>query len=403
MANVYSEQYTDKLGPLREILGRSERTFPLLVIVINVDWYFRLHWLDRILMLKSSGFRIVVITNWSDPDFMRSVQDRGIICVHLEFSRRGKSILKEFRIWQSLYDALKGLSPSLIHNITVKPNIYGGIAARLLGIPTVSSVTGLGAVFCSKKIHYKIIQNTLLLAYRVICNPSTSRVFFENIADQALFLRRGVVPINKTVKLQGAGVDLSVFRPYPEPSENSGVIILFAARLLKSKGLQSLVDAVAELRSSGQSVTLCVAGIFDNEADDAISVEEIKHWEHAGFIEWLGQREDMQDIIAGSHIVCLPTTYGEGIPRILIEGAACGRPLVATNIAGCNEIIEDGVNGFLIGPSRTLKDCLSQLINDSTLRNRMGEAGRRRVLNDYSQEAVVAKTISTYIEILDYK
>ncbi len=374
---------------------------PLIVYVVNVGWYFRLHWLDRMLAVQKSGFSVAVITCWEDLDggVLHNLEKSGIRCFHVPFTRRGISIWQEISAYRALYSVLRSLRPSLVHNVTIKPNIYGGIVARQLRIPSISSVTGLGVVFSSRDVKLKLLRSAVLAVYRWVSRPSTSRVLFENRDDLALFVAKRVVPLHKTVKVSGAGVNMSCFQPGPEPSSGT-VTVLFAARLLREKGLPELVESIRELRARGCKVIAQVAGIFDDAASDAISENEILGWQREGLVDWLGQRSDMQSVIRNSHIVCLPTTYGEGIPRILIEGAACGRPLVATDTPGCNEIIEDGVNGFLVRPElgRGLSERLETLVGDKLLRARMGQAGRAKVVDGYSEQAVVASMLAVYDE-----
>lgn len=369
----------------------------LIVYVVNAGWYLRLHWLDRILAIQQTGMRVAVVTNWDDDELVMSLEQRGIRCIHVPFSRRGISLFREVGAYRKLYHVLKELRPDLIHNVTVKPNLYGAMAACRLGIPAASSVTGLGVIFSSKSWQFRIMRSIVLMAYRWTNQSPANRVLFENRDDRALFVVKQVLPMDRTVKVPGAGVDVSFYRPSPEPNSET-IVVLFAARLLREKGLPRLVEAIAGLQGEGYDVIARVAGIFDDVAPDAISDREIRDWQQAGLIEWLGCRDDMQDVICQSHIVCLPTTYGEGIPRILIEGAACGRPLVATDISGCNEIIEDGVNGFLVRPEigHTLSERLAQLSSDRSMRKRMGMAGRAKVVKNYSQEAVVATMLTTY-------
>jgi glycosyltransferase involved in cell wall biosynthesis len=233
--------------------------------------------------------------------------------------------------------------------------------------------------------------------YRCIANSTSSFFLFENRSDLNLFVSSHILSIKRAVQIAGAGVDIYKYFPKSEP-DAACIKVLFAARLLKEKGLDDLVCAVKSLQNRGCIIRIYVAGIHDEADPDAIPFSQICEWQEEGYLQWLGTRNDMSNVIGDCHIVCLPTRYAEGTPRILIEGASCGRPLIAPNVPGCNEIIEDGINGLLYAKSGSpsLVDCLSILAVSPSTRYRMGVAGRHKVERCYSHHKVVSSTLEVY-------
>ena len=249
-------------------------------------------------------------------------------------------------------------------------------------IPVVCSITGLGVVFSHRSHKNRIIRLLISFCYRVISRNKKSILLFENNSDKELFISKNIVPEARAKRISGAGVDIEAYNHTYE-EDGSVVSILFAARLLADKGLKSLVEAVRIMRQRALSVELRVAGIFDESSQNAISRQEIKEWSDQEDIIWLGTRTDMSRLISSSSIVCLPTTYGEGIPRILIESCASGRAVVTTDVSGCNEFVIDGYNGLLVPPNDTpaLVEALTRLAESPSLRREMGINGRTLVWN----------------------
>lgn len=368
------------------------------VFVINVDWYFNLHWLERALFLVRNNYDVYVITKFQNEQLRELLSKKGIKCRSIELNRSSVNVLNELKCSISLYCALSKINPDLIHAVTVKPNIYSGLINRFFWKkPIVYSVTGLGAVFSSNGMKFLLIKKVITAIYRFI-SSNNSKFIFENGDDFNQFHELGILKENGVV-VKGAGVDINTFKPKPFLADNN---VLFAARLLKDKGLDTLIESVEILKNKGVDIKLNVAGIIDNDVNDAISIHELEALHNKGTINWLGSRTDMVDLINENNVVCLPTRYGEGVPRILIEGAACGRALVATDMSGCRDIVVDGKNGFLVPPSdsKMLAKKLAILLNDKLLCEEFGRFGRNLVERHYSNELVFSKTISIYRELL---
>ncbi|MEZ8695449.1 glycosyltransferase family 4 protein, partial [Vibrio splendidus] len=319
-------------------------------------------------------------------------------CHQLSLKRKSVNIFKELFILSELKNLLTSINPDLIHCVTVKPNIYTGVLNRLyLKKPIIYSVTGLGAIFSSSSFKFKILKKIVSCLYRFI-SINSSRIIFENNEDYELFNELEIIRNGNGVVIKGAGIDLDRFLPSPPPYNRT---VLFAARLLRDKGLHELVEAKKILSSRGINFVLKVAGITDKDVSSAISMQQIDSWSGNGDIVWLGNVSDMPNLIKTCDIVCLPTTYGEGVPRILIEAASCQRAIITTNVVGCREIVSDEYNGLLVEPSnsKALANALETLLSDNKKIKSFGINSRKKVEDEFSQELVFEKTLKVYDQL----
>lgn len=373
--------------------------FKSVLFIINVDWYFNLHWLERVEYFKSLGYSIHIISNFNDENIKNGLLAKGFQCHHLAVKRKSIHIFNEFISFYQLRKLLKAINPDLIHSITVKPNIYAGLLNRLfLHKPIIYSITGLGAVFSSSAYKFIVLKRLIIVLYEFI-STRQSHFVFENSEDRELFKSLGILKYSNGTVIKGAGIDLNRFKPSLPPKNGS---ILFAARLLQDKGLGCLVEAQKLLKQRGCHFSLNVAGIIDNDVSSAIPLSQIEAWAKNGDINWLGNVKDMPNLISQNDVICLPTTYGEGVPRILIEAASCQRAIVTTDVAGCREIVSHDFNGYLVVPNdpSSLADHLEALIGDSNKLIKFGENGRKKVEQEFSQEMVFEKTLNVYQALL---
>ena len=367
-----------------------------LLYVVNVDWYFNLHWLDRARYFMNKGYDVHLATYFSSAKLKQKFQSIGINCQDIPFKRKSLNPFNEIKTILSIKQTARTIKPDLIHCITIKANIYAGLFTS--STPMIYSITGTGSVFSSKRLPFVLVNPLCKKLYKVIGKQSSSHFIFENQYDCDLFTSFRIINDNASV-IKGAGVDLNVFKPSELPQTHT---ILFAARLLKAKGLFTLIDAVKQLEYQGQPLTLLVAGICDNDAFDAISTQYLEHLDKKGTLRWLGNVKDMPSLISQSDIVCLPTQYGEGVPRILIEAAACGRPIVATDVAGCRDIVEHKKNGFLVPTkeSQSLAEALKTLLNNNGLCSKFSKFGRKKAVSEFSNEVVFSSTERVYKQLL---
>ncbi|MEZ8916213.1 glycosyltransferase family 4 protein [Vibrio lentus] len=369
-----------------------------LVYVINVDWYFRLHWLERAEYFQSLGFDIHIVSSFSNDEIKNELASKGFICHQLSVKRKSVNFFREVVSVYSLKKILDEIEPELIHCVTIKPNIYMGLLNRVFFYkPIIYSVTGLGAVFSSNSIKFNLLKYIITTLYKCI-SISKSRFIFENSEDYKLFDEIGVLKYENGRVVKGAGIDLARFSPSMSPLNKN---VLFGARLLNEKGLACLVEAKQILESQGVEFTLNVAGIIDSDVSSAIPLSQVEAWARSGDINWLGNVQNMPKLIKENDIVCLPTTYGEGVPRILIEAASCQRAIITTDVVGCREIVSHNVNGLLAQPGDaiSLANCLRALLENDEKTLEFGVKGRQKVETEFSQEMVFEKTLKVYDEL----
>jgi glycosyltransferase involved in cell wall biosynthesis len=301
-----------------------------------------------------------------------------------------------------LFRLFRRLRPDLVHLVTPKPVLYGGIAARFAGIDAVvAAVSGLGHVFSSDGGVAHLARPIVTTLYRFALEREHVRVIFQNPDDRAMFVRIGAVTQERAVTIRGSGVDLAAFRPAPEPGGTP--VVTFAARLLKPKGVHEFVEAARRLRARGVAARFLLAGEIDPDNPTSVTREEIEQWRVGGLIEVLGQRRDIANVFAASSLVVLPSYYAEGLPKVLVDAAACGRPIITTDWPGCRDAIEPGVTGLLVPPRDpgALADAIADLLADRARRQRMGVAARALAEREYSIHGITGAHLNVYAELLD--
>lgn len=367
---------------------------PTLVFLIMEDWFFVSHFQLRALAAKQAGWRVVIISRPNAPETAQQIAAAGLEFIPANLDRKRLNPFKElaFSFW--LAGIYKQLKPDVVHHIALKPIIFGGIAMRLAGVPAVlNAPIGMGFVFSSKKILAKILKPMVSLGLRATMNTESGLAVFENPDDLHAMVEAGMVQQSRTRLIRGAGVDITSFAPAPEPG---GIVkIALAARMIREKGIAEFVEAARLLRGQAE---FWLAGAPDLSNPNPVTADELQSWQAEGLIKWLGPVKDMAGLMRQIHIFTLPSTYREGLPKVVLEAMAAGRPVVATDIPGCREAVLDGQTGFLVPPrdAQALADALGKLISDSGLRQNFGAAGRERVEQNFSDEIVCQKTLSVY-------
>ena len=330
---------------------------------------------------------------------MSKLEEAGFRHISFDFSRKGINPIKETGTIRRIRRIYEEEQPDLVHHFTIKCVIYGSLAAQGLGIRSiVNSITGLGFVFLSNKPHVAMIRQVVKKMYKKALDGS--QVIFENPDDRALFLRMGLVHESNSHVILGTGIDTDIFVPVQPP--NSIPLTILPARMIWDKGIREFVEAATRIKEEGVKARFALIGSNDKGNPTCISFDQLTQWQKEGNVEWWGWQDDVPTIISMSHIVCLPS-YREGLPKILIEAASCGRPIVTTDVPGCREVVTDGENGFLV-PAKDpekLKEALMKLIADEDLRNTMGEASREKAVHCFSNEIVNEGIYSIYQKALD--
>lgn len=366
-----------------------------ILFFVTEDWFVCSHWLPLIEGAKETGFEVAVVTRTNRH--AEKIMQHGIRVIPFDISRRGSNIFREFKAILRLMQIYRKEQPNVVHHVAMKPMLYGSLVSHVMRVPhTVNWVAGMGWLFISNNWRAKVLRVVIRKVLGILLRGTS--VIVENKDDQAIIANIGVA--NQHIHLiRGAGVDTLLYAPSPEPD---GVpLVVLPARMLWDKGVGEFVDAATRLKKRRVNARFVLVGEPDAENPASVSAEQLIIWQKEGAVEWWGRREDMPQVLAQSHIVCLPS-YREGLPKSLLEAASCGRPIVTTNVPGCREIVCDEDNGLLVEArdAVALADALARLLADPELRQRMGQRGRERVLGEFSQERIVAQVLGLYRGIL---
>ncbi|NWB85482.1 glycosyltransferase family 4 protein [Pseudomonas gingeri] len=366
----------------------------VLLIVVNDPGFFLSHRLEIALAAKKNGYVVHVASMKGGA--VDVIRELGFLHHELPFSRSGRNPLKELLVLYFLWRLLWKIRPDLLHLVTIKPVIYGGIAARLAPVGgVVAAVSGLGFVFLSRGVKAVALRKFVVFFYRVAFGKRNLKVIFQNSDDRDLLVSLGALEYSRSILIRGSGVDLS---HYENTFERSGVpIVCLAARLLRDKGVVEFVEAAKLLRARGVSATFQLIGDIDPGNPTTITEEELKLWREEGVVQLLGFRKDVAQLFAHAHVVTLPS-YREGLPKVLVEAAACGRAVVTTDVPGCRDAIDVGKSGLLVPvqDAGALAAALELLITNSVMRRRMGEAGRVLAEREFAVEKIVQQHLSIY-------
>lgn len=380
-------------------VGTESRPWRLL-IVVNVSWFFVLHRLPIALMARERGAEVHVACG--EGDGTADIIARGFSFHALPITRKAVAPFRDLRALWALVRLYRRVRPDIVHHVTLKPILYGSIAARVAGVPAVvNAFAGLGFTFSGSSISAKLRQRLLELSLAVTLRFRRQAVVFENHDDLKLLTQAGAVPRRQSVVIAGVGVDTSDYQAAAEPSGPPSVVL--AGRMLREKGVEYFVAAAKLLKARGVDARFLLVGAPDPFNPGSILQSQLEAWHEEGVVEWQGFRRDMPRVMQEAHIVCLPTYYREGVPRILMEGAACGRPLVATDMPGCRDIVQHGINGLLVPPHdvQSLSTALEALIGDRELRCRMGKAGRALVETHFALPRVLEEFWRLYSTLRD--
>jgi len=325
------------------------------------------------------------------------------LAVHPFFVRRlSMHAGDEIRACLSLLRVYHRVKPVVVHHFCLKPAMYGGLVARIVGVPAmVTTLTGLGHAFTGRTVSTRMARLVAIGALRLAFAHHNHRLILQNKDDLTTLASKRVVDEHDAVVINGSGVDLAMFRPAPEPG--GPAVVLMACRLLWEKGVAEFVEAAQALRARGVQARFLLVGEPDHGHPSAVPVSLLNLWNASGDVEWLGWRDDVPELIRKSHVVCLPSYYGEGIPRILIQAAASGRPSVTTNSSGCRDVVRDGDNGFLVPPrdSGALVDAIAALLDSPSLRLTMGKRGRERAVEEFGMTRATDANVEVYCSLLN--
>ena len=367
--------------------------------VVNNPDFLISHRLDVCLKAQELGYKIHVIC--PNTVSVKKLTDLGFTVHLLEFGRDRKNPFAELKTIYLLTKLFKFIQPDLVHLITIKPYLYGGIASRLAKVPAVvSAVAGLGILFSSNALKYRLLRLGLYPLFKFAFGHQNQSVIFQNLDDKSALVNWNVVSDGQARMIRGSGVDLQTCPIVQEPE---GVpIIAFAARLLKDKGVEVFVDASKILKQRNIEARFWLIGEPDLGNANSVSQSQLVAWQKEGLVELFGFRKDIPQLFSQSNIVTLPSFYGEGLPKVLIEAAACQRAVVTTDHPGCRDAIEPNKTGLLvpIKNAHALADAIEYLINHSDERKLMAKSGRKLAEDIFDVNSVVEMHLVIYRELL---
>ena len=370
-----------------------------LLFVVNAPEFFLSHRLPLALAARDSGYSVQIVTGPGSA--CEQIKALGFVHHCLPISRSGtKPWLELYSLW-SLWRLLRWLKPDLLHLVTIKPVLYGGLIARLASVPAVvAAISGLGSVFVNRSRSTQWLRYGVELLYRLALGHPNLTAIFQNSDDRAVLIELGTLRKEQTILIRGSGVSLN---DHPVKPESEGKpVVTFASRLLKEKGVFEFVEAARILNERNIPSRFWLVGEPDHGNPSSISQEDVERWQKEGLIEIFGYRTDIPDVFSRTNLVVLPS-YREGFPKVLIEAAACGRAIVTTAVPGCRDAIKPNVTGLLVPAkdAKALADAIERLLSDSDLRQSMGAAGRKLAELEYGIDKVVEAHLKIYRELTE--
>jgi len=375
--------------------GRRSGLHKTIAIVINTSWNIFNFRVGLLKTLQSKGYKIIAIA--PRDEYSSKLEAFGFEYHEIKMNNKGTNPVEDAKLVYDFYKLYKQVAPDVILQYTIKPNIYGSMAAGILGIPVISNISGLGTVFLNDSFSSKIARMLYKIALKI-----PKKVFYQNSHDRELFIESKLVKEAKTDLLPGSGIDTEKFKPIEKELSKDGALrFLFIARLVKDKGLIEYVKASKQI-ANHEKVECCILGAFYPGNPTAITENEMETWEKEGILKYLGTSDDVKSIISNADCIVLPS-YREGLSRVLLEAASMAKPIITTNVPGCKEVVDDGINGYLcnIKDSDSLVEQMNKMILLSEEeRINMGKKGREKIIREFDEKIVIKKYEEAISKIL---
>lgn len=372
---------------------------PRLVYVVTEDWYFWSHRLDLARAAREAGYEVIVATRVTDHG--ERIRGEGFQLEPLEMVRRSRNPFREVMAIAELVRLYRRVRPDVVHHVAMKPILYGSLAAWCARAPAViNAFAGLGYAFMDER--NGLVRWCVKSALRIVLRLGRSVVLVQNRDDQDRLVGEGVVPASRTRLIAGSGIDIALYSLQPQPSGTS--VVVLPARMLWDKGVGEFVEAARSLKQKGVHARFILVGRRDEHNPAAIPESRLKEWVQEGVVEWWGHREDMPAVYAAAMLVVLPS-YREGLPKVLLEAAACGKAIVTTDVPGCREIVRDRFNGLLVAPkdSTALAMAMEELLSNQEARDVMGQRSRIRVMTEWSGPRITEQILGLYRDMVTVK
>ena len=366
-----------------------------LFIVVNQDWFFLSHRLPIGVAAKEDGYDVTIISE--DTGVSNKIRETGLKTIDLPINKAGTDIKDEIKTFFFLYKLFRREKPDIVHLVGLKTMLWGSLACRLAGVKAmVSAVCGLGVLFDEEHAH-SFMTRSILKVLRVTHNKKRLAVIFQNNDDKAIFLNAKIMKEEQCAFTNGSGINLQNYDYTPEPNDGP-IKVIFTARMVEDKGTMILIDAAKQLETEyrGKVQFLLCGGLDTNP--NGITKEMLESRCDSEYIQWLGHRKDVLELLKQSHIMAFPSWYREGLPKSVIEAEAIGRPVVTTDSVGCRDTVIDGKNGYMIPikDSDALAMALKKLIDNPDLRQTMGKNAREFAVSRFDIKDVVNVHLDVY-------
>jgi len=371
-----------------------------IILFANTDWYLYNFRRSLAIELSNAGHDVLLIS--PGGRYGELLSSLGLRWIALPMERRSLNPLREARLVLWLYRLFRKEQVDLVHSFTIKCAVYGSLAARLARVSArVNAVAGMGYIFTSNDLKARLLRPIVRGLMQLALAGRNTRLILQNSDDVTFFDRARLVESTQIRLIPGSGVDCQRFSPIVRERANKDFRVVLAARLLWDKGIAEYVAAARQLRAAGHKINFLLAGNPDPGNPASVPGVAIKEWVEEGLIEWLGHIDDMPALLASVDVVVLPS-YREGLPKTLIEAAACALPLITTDVPGCREVVTDGVDGLLVPVrnSKALANAIARLQEDRKLAMRLGLAAREKVLREFDERIVIKRTIAVYQELI---
>lgn len=365
-----------------------------IIYVVNVDWFFISHRLPIALEALTQGHEVHIFAK--DTGRMTYLESLGLQVHSINLERGSINPVQTLKLLFDLKNKLKKIQPDVVHLVTIKPVLIGGLASILAKVPSiVYAISGLGFIFTNTMLKAKILRLGIIPLYRLALSAKNKTVIVQNLDDLRILRQYVAIPESQTVLIPGSGVDLKKFDFQPLPLKNK--IVLMACRLLADKGVYEFHKSVRLLKEKYPEVRFVLVGGIDPDNPTSLTKKELNEWVEKGDLEWWGHQSNMSEVLSQATIVVLPS-YREGMPKVLLEAQALGRPIVTTDVPGCREAIENGKTGFLaqVKDEYSLANAIEKLINNDDLCLEFSHNARVLAEQKFDIEQVVKTHINIY-------
>lgn len=369
-----------------------------LLILVNSLSFFISHRLEIAIAAKKKGYKVVIVYGDKGKASTSRLSSNNIDFIQIPFERGSLNIFKEIKTFLNIAKIFYKLKPDIAHLITIKAYLYGGIVSRITKVPSlVTAVAGLGILFNQKKLKNIFFQILLYPLFKIAFNHRNQKIIFQNKGDIKILKNWIGIGAKKIELIHGSGVNLSEFKKIEE-TNNKIINICMASRLLHDKGVFDYISAARKIKEKGIKAIFYLAGDLDLQNSKSLSENDLYKIKIEKIVKYIGYQKDIAKLYAKSNIICLPSFYGEGLPKSLIEAAAASRAIVTTNVPGCRDAVISELSGLIIPPknSKKLADAIEFLIKNPDIRISMGKAGRRLAEKKFSIQTVIKKHILIY-------